>query len=429
MPFLAMRTLYSALFSAAVWFVLVPAQMVGILAKRSSWADLQERLGRSSIRPEGHGKRILLHCASAGEVRSVEPILAALANRRAGLEVILTVSNRDGKTMAERLARAHSCIKAVTFLPWDRESGLRCWLQRIRPHAVAVVETEIWPNLFALCRDLGIPLCVVNGRIYPKDVGRYRLAGRFFGSILSCADWIGAQSDEEKGRFLALGAPEKRVRVMGNSKLDQGIREEVHEPWIRSLESARLVVTAASTHPPEESGLVRIFSRLRRDFPELRFVIAPRNVRQARSLQRLSANHHLGTAVWSAGPNGDEWDVLIVDRLGWLPCVYAHTDIALMGGSFARHGGHNLAEAAAFGCALVVGPHMEHFQSMVRAFSAAQAVIRLSDMSQILPTLEQLLARESLRKRLGRRAQTALKSMRGCSDVYAEALLRLAGGR
>ena len=421
-----MRTLYSTLFSATVWAVLVPAQLLQILVKRSSWADLQERLGWSAIRSRRRAKRIVLHCVSAGEVRAVEPILAVLTKPTADLEVIITVSNRDGRAMAEKLARERSCIRAVTFLPWDRKSGLRSWLQCIRPDAVAVVETEIWPNLFVLCRNLGIPLCILNGRIYPKDVTRYRLAGRFFGSILSCADWIGVQSDEERRRFLDIGAPAERVRVIGNSKLDQERGEVVEGPWIRSLQSSRLVVTAASTHPPEELGLVKTFSRLRRVFPELRFVIAPRRVRQATSLQRMIAHHNLHAAAWSAGPNGGEWDVLVVDRLGWLPSVYAHTDIAVIGGSFSRHGGHNLAEAAAFGCALVVGPHMEHFQSMVRAFSAEQALVCLSDMSQIFPTLVELLGQEELRQRLGRRARAVLTSMRGSSEIYADALLDLA---
>ena len=84
----------------------------------------------------------------------------------------------------ERLRQMIPAIDAVSLMPWDRRRAVRSWLRAVAPEAVVVVETEIWPNLFRSCGELGIPLFVVNGRLYPGDVARYRAARRFFAEVL-----------------------------------------------------------------------------------------------------------------------------------------------------------------------------------------------------------------------------------------------------
>lgn len=59
-------------------------------------------------------------------------------------------------------------------------------------------------------------------------------------------------------------------------------------------------------------------------------------------------------------------NVYVVDTLGELRYLYGITSIAVVGGSFLPGlAGHNISEAAAAGCAVLTGPYIAHFSSMV----------------------------------------------------------------
>src|SRR5512147_2091407 len=82
---------------------------------------------------------------------------------------------------------------------------------RAQPAALAVIETELWPGLFAACGRLGIPLFVVSGRMYPRDVGRYARLGDWWKRLLAIPEQILVQDDTEAQAFLRAGAPRDRV--------------------------------------------------------------------------------------------------------------------------------------------------------------------------------------------------------------------------
>lgn len=59
-------------------------------------------------------------------------------------------------------------------------------------------------------------------------------------------------------------------------------------------------------------------------------------------------------------------NVYVIDTLGELRYLYGITSIAVVGGSFLPGlAGHNISEAAAAGCAVLTGPYIGHFSSMV----------------------------------------------------------------
>lgn len=361
-------SLYNFIFSGIVWTILVPWQFLQILLGKSYRADLAQRLGRSNVPRSVNGKRLLiLHAVSVGEVLTAEAILEPLLQDGFQLEIIITTGNHDGKKTAEQLKLRHPSVKQVLLLPWDSAGMLRPWFRRLQPHLVAVIETEIWPNLFSVCKELGIPLCIVNGRIYPKDLRACRLIKWFFRPVLSCADWIGVQSWQERRRFLQTGARPEQIEVVGNAKLDRRLPSaEVPPAWHQRLGKIGLLLVAGSTHPPEEKWLLRAAVSIRSTLPALRLIIAPRNIRRAFSVERLARHLGFRTARWSCPECADDnWDVLLLDQFGWLSGVYAYATLAVIGGSFVARGGHNFLEAASENCAILIGPHVENFQDLV----------------------------------------------------------------
>jgi 3-deoxy-D-manno-octulosonic-acid transferase len=323
---------YSALVSLVTWLILVP------LHWRSR--DLRERLGFIDPLPPAD-RRIVIHAVSAGEAAAAKPLAAELMAR--GWSVVMTVGTAAGRAVAERI----SGVERVLALPWDRRAAIQRFLRAMNSDVVAVVETEIWPNLFLLAPKI----VIVNARLYPGD--RYHLARRFFVRVLSRA-LVLATTEREAGRFRRIGAT--HVEVMGNLKLDAGRRPADRPAGSRRSET----ILAVSTHPGEEELIAAALP------PGARLIIAPRDVRRAAKLRRTFPN--------------------VIDTYGQLDALYAEADVAIIGGSFVPKGGHNPVEAAQHGCAVVIGPHIENVRDLVDALG--DRIVVTNDLAKTLAEMK-----------------------------------------
>jgi 3-deoxy-D-manno-octulosonic-acid transferase len=260
-----------------------------------------------------------------------------------------------------------------------------------------------------------VPLCIANGRIYPADAGKYRLARGFFRRVLAHVSWLGVQSEADGERFLAMGAPQERIEVVGNLKYDKEIPHSSHHHG--------LVLLAASTHPPEEELILDAFLRLRDEMPELRCVLAPRQIARAGSIRSMARSRGLETARWTEpGPEDAGPPVVVVDEMGRLRDLFPRADVVIMGGSFAPRGGQNLLEPAAAGCAVVIGPNVEHFRAIVDDFLKRDAIRMVEAPSGLYQELSRLLRDEAARVALGKRAREAWEAGRGRAPVFARKL-------
>jgi 3-deoxy-D-manno-octulosonic-acid transferase len=408
------------LYDALVGFVV--AVFLRPVTRLRGSAELRERLGDAPV-PSAARPRIVLHAVSAGEMSAAGAIVEALERVLPSAAVHLTAGNRDARAAGERLRGSRRSISSVSFLPWDRRRAIGKWLAVLDPDAVAVVETEIWPNLFRACAGLGIPLVVVNGRIPDRDFPRYRLARPFFRRVLSGVRAIAAQSDLDARRFLRIGAPPERVRNAGNVKFDAA--------GIGGSGSGRAaprgpIIVAGSTHPPEERLLLSAFARLRAEFPRLSLVLAPRHVGRAEALLRRVRAEGLRGAR-ASGDDGTA-EVVVVDVLGELRDRYVEEEIAVVGGTWSRAGGHTPLEAAARGCAVVFGPNAGNYRAMLADMLAAGAAVRVS-RDDLEGALRELLEEPARRAELGRRARAFAAAGRGAARRCAEEIAAAAQER
>jgi 3-deoxy-D-manno-octulosonic-acid transferase len=365
---------------------------------------------------------------SVGEVYAAGALVSALIAQQPAITVTLTTGNIEGRRAAKLLQQRNPQITAVSYIPWDRRAPLRRWLLRIQPDATIVVETEIWPNLFRAAHELSIPLLIVNGRIYPRDLPKYRLARPFFRSVLASGQWIGVQSEQERAAFLSIGAPADRIHVMGNLKHDLAPAPELDGPWRAVFEQAcgEALIVGGSTHDPEEQWLIEALLHLRPEWPEAHLVLAPRHPRRAGTVRRLAEAAGLSAACWSDGATGG-WDVLVLDRIGPLPAVYELADIAVIGGSLIDRGGHNPLEAANHGRAIIMGPSHENFRDAVAGLDQVAAIRLLPDEAKpaeaLCSALLELARDPRQRQEMGRRALRFAAARRGVARVYAQALM------
>ncbi len=447
----AALAVYDLLAGAAVATALRPAELLLRRLGRASPGDLAERLGRTAPLPRrSHRPRLLIHAVSLGEMRAAAALVWALAAADPAVEVVLSAGNRDARAAAERLRASYQQVLAVRLLPWDRAAAMRGWLAACRPDAVAVVESEIWPWLFVACRELGLPLALVSGRLAPADVWRYRLARGFFSRVLGCAAWIAVQSEAERRRFLRIGAPPDRLLVLGDLKSGAASPPPAATgptaaasstagsrgpsaasgkwaAWTAAQDGEPPLLVAGSTHAPEERWLLRAMAALRRDpqppcsLPP-RLLLAPRRPGRAAAICRLALRHGLRPRRFGAGP-GDAWDVLVLDELGPLAQLYAAGTLAFVGGTLSRHGGHTPLEAAASGLPLLAGPHTAHIAEVAAALERRGALLRLRTGRELPAAWGALLADPARRQRMGEAALAMVAAGRDTAKDYARALL------
>jgi len=337
-------------------------------------------------------------------------------------------------TLAGRAA-AHDKLGAladgVFYAPVDYVFAVRRVLRALRPSAVVIAETEIWPNLFRETKRIGAALTLVNARISDKAFPRYRRWRRFFASILPAVDAILAQSDEIRERFLAVGAPPGKVRVAGNFKYDFEPRALPEGSPVKDLldrlQPAQVWI-AASTMPPaaaadvdEDDIVIAAFQRLAPDYPGLMLILAPRKPeRFALTAGKLDSagipyvrRSTLGVPLGT--PNGNRPRVLLLDSIGELSGLFAVADVVFMGGTLARRGGHNILEPALFGKPVITGPHMENFQAIADDFRAAQASVPIASGAELAAAVERLLAAPGEAREIGSRARERAQAQRGAS--------------
>ncbi|MFN3884681.1 MAG: glycosyltransferase N-terminal domain-containing protein, partial [Rhodocyclaceae bacterium] len=146
---------------------------------------------------------IWIHAVSVGETRAAQPLIAALRARHPSHRILISHMTPTGRATSEALFG-----DAVTriYLPYDLPWAVRRFLRHFRPAIGIVMETELWPNLVAACREMAIPLLLVNARLSEKSARRYARFSRLTRQTLSGLAAIAAQGADDARRIKRLGA-------------------------------------------------------------------------------------------------------------------------------------------------------------------------------------------------------------------------------
>ncbi len=382
-------------------------------------ARLPEREGHGAARPAG--RLIWLHAASVGESLSILPLIEALAERDAGLNILVTTGTvTSARLLPQRLPAA--LIGRVThrYAPLDVPAWVARFLEGWRPDAVAFVESELWPNTLAAIQARGMPLALLNGRISARTARRWgRWAPGFARELLGRFQLIMPRSAEDAARLLALGARE--LEPPGDLKL-AAPPLPADEAALAALQAAiggRPVLLAASTHPGEEAQILAAAEALRDSRPDLLTIIAPRHPERGAALGPWP-RRALG-ALPDAGP------VYLADTIGEMGLLYRVAHVAFIGGSLVPHGGQNPLEAARLGCPIVFGPDMQNFAEATAGLLAARGARQLPDSAALAGTVADMLIQAEATAAMARAAGEWVAANAALPGRMAEALLALMG--
>jgi 3-deoxy-D-manno-octulosonic-acid transferase len=403
---------------AAIW---------AISARRRSGGrtEVSERLARSLPDLERGG--VWIHGSSVGEARIAASLAAALRQRCPDRSLALSAFTRTGRAQLP----SPPDIDAAFYLPLDFRGLPGRLLDAMHPTLLAIVETELWPNLLHEARQRAVPAMLVNGRISREKMARYRRLAGLYRPLLAGMSLIGAQSQQDAERFAELGASASSIRVTGNIKYDLPT-PEVNEGDLRQrlgLAADRPVFVAGSTGPGEEPLVLDAFTHAREESPLLHLILAPRHPERSDEVEALILARGLSSRRLSAAvsPPHSDTDVLLVDGVGQLGRLYKLGIAAFVGGSLVPVGGHNMLEPAALGVPVLFGPHTGHFSEPAAMLERADGCERVADAQALGRAVAKLLRDPARRQRMANNAEQVLAQNRGALHRSIELMLSLPG--
>lgn len=406
-----MRKFYSIFFYLCTPFILLYFVFRGRKDRRylHRW---KERFGFYDQPVAGGG--IVLHAASVGEFNAAAPLVRALTVSGSYPPLTVTTFTPTGSARAQSPGGAGI---GHCYAPLDLPGAVRRFLDQVNPRLLIIMETEIWPNLYAQTDQRGIPILMVNARVSAGSFSSYRRFRSLTRETLERIAHAAAQSPLDAERLIALGADPARVSSPGNLKFDLDVQDghdqdaaELRRQWGEE----RPVVIAASTHEADDMAILTAFGRVLEARPDTLLIMVPRHPERFAAVAGLTTDMGFSTGFYSDGKAcSPTTQCFVIDAMGELLRYYACSDVAVIGGSFGTVGGHNALEAAALARPVIVGPDMRNFADITSSMLEAGAAIQVADTESLGDEIISLLDDETKRRAMGEAGFQMVEQGRG----------------
>lgn len=385
-----------------------------------------ERFG--PFQPVKNRQAIWFHVVSVGETNAAQPLIEHYL--KAGHPVLVTNTTKTGQARAKSLflkAPYLDLFQAV-YLPADQKPLVRQFFTLYQPKLLALVETELWPNLIAQAGQSQVPCILINARLSEKSAKGYAKVSSLTQPMLHGLDQLLAQDRATAERFIQLGAASSITQVVGSIKFDIHAPEsavkqatQLKQEW--SL-AGRKIITIASTHAPEEQKLLSAFKSYLDTQPELLCIVVPRHPERFDEVFAAAQSLNLNTTRRSTGQRIEaETQVYLADSMGEMWLWYALSNACFVGGSLNEPGGgHNILEPIALHVPTVLGKNYFNFQTIVDEFVQADAVKVVEDAEQAAAVLMTLLEDAEQANTLNQAAQKIMQLNTGSLKKHIQVI-------
>ncbi|WP_348696352.1 lipid IV(A) 3-deoxy-D-manno-octulosonic acid transferase [Duganella fentianensis] len=428
-----MRLIYSLLWWLALPLVLTRLWLRGRKEPgyRQHWG---ERLGFYGTPDADAGQVLWVHAVSVGETRAAEPLVDALLAAYPASRIILTHMTPTGRATGKALFVRHGARLQQAYLPYDTATMVGRFIRHFRPAVCILMETEVWPNLIAVCGARKVPVVLANARLSERSLRKSRRLGSLLLDAARGITLVAAQTQADAERVRSLGVA--RVEVTGSIKFDVVVAPAALEigARLRAAIGQRPVLLCASTREGEEELILAAFMQARASLPaDVLLLIVPRHPQRFADVEALIAARGLSVqrrsalalTPESAAPQtvdaartatvSADTDVLLGDSMGEMFAYYAACDCAFVGGSLLPLGGQNLIEPAALGKPVLIGPHTFNFALVTEDALAAGGAVRIADAAELMLTAARLLNDGAARDSMGQQALAFANQHRGAT--------------
>jgi 3-deoxy-D-manno-octulosonic-acid transferase len=399
---------------------------------------LRQRLGAVPARLVAavQGRRVVwVHAVSVGEVLAASQLVGELeAALGDGFRVVISTTTRTGQA----LARERFGAERVFYMPLDFAFSVRAYLRAMKPAALVLMESELWPRMLHACGRGGVPVVVANARMSDRSFARAMRMQWIWGSVMrKPALWL-VQSEEDARRLVLVGVRAERVQVAGNMKYDiRAPKFSRIAEWARTVAEGRSIFVAGSTVdgvPAEEELVIGAWKQSLHGETNALLVLAPRHPERFAVVEGLlQPFRYVKASGWAAG--GDEGksasgeiEVVLLDTIGDLAAVYGIADAAFLGGSLIRKGGHNPLEPAQFGVPVVMGASFENFRDVVTKMQEAGGIRMVQDQDELGAAVVELLTDRKQAEAMGEAGRRVFEEQQGATARSVEAIAAMIRG-
>ncbi len=381
-------------------YVLTPLVLIRLLWRSRKNPAYRKRISeRFAFIEKQQQPLICVHAVSVGEAIAAKPLIEGLIETYPDYQVLVTTTTPTG---SDRVNAMFSQRVQHVYLPYDLPDAVGRFLKRTNPSVLIVMETEIWPNLYAISAKKQIPVVIVNARLSQKSTQAYQRIKGLIAETLSNVKQIAVRSEDDASNFKLIGAKDEQISVMGNIKYDfQSNPKQIEQgKKIKKWGGVnRKVLVAASTHEGEDEKVLELYSHLYKKNKDLILVIIPRHPERFDSVYEMAErNNKALTVIRHSETNYEDqkpdFNIIIGDTMGEMQSWLSLSDVVFMGGSLVETGGHNPLEATAFGIPVVSGPHMFNFEDITADMQKEDLLFIENDENLVLKRIENLLFRQ-----------------------------------
>ena len=353
---------------------------------------------------------VWIHACSLGEAKVGVELARVLIKHDAVLHIFMTATTPTGLGVL-----AQSEFVSHVF-PWDFSWIWSRWLSRLRPRALIVIETELWPNLVDACHRAAVPVIIANGRLSDQTVRRYQRFGWVSRRMWSQVSRALMQFKGDAHNAHSVGVPAHAISEVGSMKLDQSAPQISWERanQISDWRRGHVLVCLMSSHADDDE----LFVSWARQHPEIRLLIVPRHPVRGSEIKTLADAQGVHASRVSVEIQ-DKAQILIGDTFGDMGAYLSESDVIAIGGSFSGKGGQNPIEPALMSKPLVAGPSMHNFQAISAGLEAAGALLR-TDAEHLSQSIDQAFATAQV---MGQAASAWVEANRGSTALQVQAIL------
>ncbi len=380
-------------------------------AYRERW---DERFGK--VRGPYKQSGLWVHAVSVGEVLAVAPLVRHLIQNQPSLHIHITTTTPTGSAQVQRLFGVEV---SHSYAPYDIPLFLMRFLDTLRPKAMLMVETEVWPNLLHYAREREVTTLLANARLSARSLRRYQRVESFALAVFAQIDHVAAQTEADADRLRMIGVNPGAIHVTGSIKFDVDVPASVLEQSevMRRMWSGRPVWVAGSTHDGEESVILEAHQQLIKEVPDALLILVPRHPERFDAVGSLAERYDFEVSRRSLhDPVTEKTQVYLGDTMGELNVLIGAVNVAFIGGSFAKIGGHNVLEAAAQGIPVIVGPHTFNFELITRQLIQIGGAERVYNADELAALLQAWLTDAAARVEVGEAGQKLVADNRGALD-------------
>jgi len=291
--------------------------------------------------------------ASSGEIEYAKSVIKELKQRFPQAPVAVTYSSESAEKLFENIK---SLVDVFIPLPWDDRYSMNLLIQKLKPQILIISRTDLWPEMIQQCARRKIPMALIS--YFPKVSS---LAGLWLKPMLNNLNFISCVDTATEGWVRSLVTSRKTIiQTNGDTRFDQ-VFIRLEQPTKITFQAPEKIFTFGSTWPEDEAQIESLIAEALND--GYRIILSPHDISEARMhaihLWLRDKKYTFRLLSHVDMPITFNFQVLILDQIGYLADAYRYSDFAFVGGSF-KSRVHSVMEPLACGIPVFVGPHYQN---------------------------------------------------------------------